>query len=276
MSHITKLVSDYNLISIIGSGTFGEVWKAQHINTKKKVAIKIERNWGKKCLKYETIILRRLQSLDTVVKIKYYGVNSECNYLIMDLLNKPLNEYYNSLSRMCDRKYKRLKWIGLQMLTCIRSVHEHRIIHRDIKPSNFMLNANNSAVIIIDFGLATQYMNSSGEHRKNKVGCGVLGTLRYMSNNIHDGNEPSRRDDIISMVSVLIFLIRGQLPWQGITCASKPERVERIKQLKKSVSSAELCRHLPDKLIQLLDYCMGMYYSEDPDYDFIQFLLKTI
>ena len=273
---MVNIINDYRLIDIIGRGSYGEVWKARHINTKKEVAIKLEQKGSKKYLKYETIILRHLNKLSNIVKIKYYGVLSKHNYLIMDLLSIPLNEYYNSIKRNNDREYNRIKWIGEKLLYCIESVHNSGIIHRDIKPSNFLLNLNYNDIIMIDFGLAKQYINKSGLHRNNNIHSSITGTVMYISLNVHNGNEPSRRDDLISMIYVIIYLLKGSLPWQCIKYTTPEDKIQKISHLKQIISPRDLCNHLPNKLLEMIDYCYDLSYDEEPNYEYLLFLIKTI
>lgn len=270
-----NIITNYKLINKIGHGSYGEVWKASHINTNKLVAIKLERKNKSSTLKYETIILRHLRELSRVVNIKYYGEINNYNYLIMDLLELNINSYYNSKLRIIDTEYDKLKEIGVQMLQCIADIHNKGIVHRDIKPSNFMLDSKNK-VCLIDFGLAKQYLTPNGNHRKNSKCTGVVGTIRYTSLYIHKGNTYSRRDDIISFVYVIIYLLRGTLPWQGITFDNKHEKNNKVYNLKNNILIHDLCKYLPTKIEELLTYAYGLLYYDEPNYDYIIFLLKTI
>mmetsp|Transcript_3843 Transcript_3843/g.3776 ORF Transcript_3843/g.3776 Transcript_3843/m.3776 type:complete len:109 (+) Transcript_3843:356-682(+) len=107
--------------------------------------------------------------------------------------------------------------VGIQMVKRIQKVHEERIIHRDIKPDNFLIggtNATKDQIYIIDFGLAKNYLNSSdGQHIPYKDGKNLTGTARYASINTHKGVEQSRRDDLESIGHVLLYFLRGSLPW---------------------------------------------------------------
>jgi len=106
--------------------------------------------------------------------------------------------------------------ISIQMVQLIEKVHEERIIHRDIKPDNFLIGGNENtkdSVYIIDFGLAKCFRNSEGEHIPYKDGKNLTGTARYASIATHKGIEQSRRDDLETIGHVLLYLLKGTLPW---------------------------------------------------------------
>jgi casein kinase 1 len=140
--------------------------------------------------------------------------NHQFHVMVMDLLGPSLEDLFQSCKRNFD--LKTVLMIATQLIRRIEKVHEERIIHRDIKPDNFLIggtDATRDNIYIIDFGLAKCYKNSEGEHIPYKDGKNLTGTARYASIATHKGIEQSRRDDLETIGHVLLYLIKGQLPW---------------------------------------------------------------
>ena len=152
-------------------------------------------------------------------------------------------------------------------------------MHRDIKPDNFLIGANKSQDIIyaIDFGLAKHYKDPvTGAHIPYRDKKNLTGTARYASLNTHLGIEQSRRDDLESLGYILVYFLRGSLPWQGLQAKTRKEKYAKIKD-KKSITSIEsLCEGLPNELCAYLKYCRGLKFDEDPDYDHLRKLFTNL
>lgn len=90
---------------------------------------------------------------------------------------------------------------------------------------------------IIDFGLAKRYTDrKTGEHIPYKEGKPITGTARYSSIATHLGIEQSRRDDLEAIGYMLIYFMKGTLPWQGLGGKTREEKYEAIKDKKLSTS----------------------------------------
>jgi serine/threonine protein kinase len=168
----------------------------------------------------------------------------------LELLGKSLEDLFN----ICNRRFslKTVCVIGIEMMQRIKYVHEKNHIHRDIKPDNFMMgfDKNEDKLYIIDFGLAKKYRSSTKKgHIAFKTGKNITGTARYCSINTHRGYEQSRRDDLESIGYVLMYFLRGSLPWQGIKCRENEDHYEKIYEKKKATSTEELCRGYPGNII---------------------------
>ncbi len=194
----------------------------------------------------------------------------------MQYLGKDL-EYY-------VEKYKKLSvktvcQLAYQMINLMEYIHEKHIIHRDIKPDNFVMGINqeNDQLYIIDFGLAKKYRSSKTLEQlplTNKRS--LTGTARYASVHAMEGLEQSRRDDLEGVMYVLIYLLRGNLPWQGLKIKSKEGKMRKILKLKAEYSSQNLCYGFPKEFQIMLDYCKKLEYKEKPDYEMIKSLICQI
>ena len=150
------------------------------------------------------------------------------------------------------------------MIKCIQKVHEEKIIHRDIKPDNFLIGNYESTkdqVFTIDFGLAKYYISEKGDHIPFRDGKSLTGTARYASLNTHKGIEQSRRDDLESIGHVLLYLIRGSLPWQGLPCRNKNEKYALIKKKKIETPLEDLCKGYPHEFKEFMLYCRSLKFE---------------
>jgi serine/threonine protein kinase len=178
----------------------------------------------------------------------------------------------------------------ITIIEIIEKIHERGVIHRDIKPENFMISqlglqdreredheepATFKRLHIIDFGLSRIYIKD-GTHIPNKQNSSIVGTMRYISTHIHEGNVYSRRDDIISILYVIIYLLKGKLPWCGLKVESDDKRTkaEMVYEVKKRTSITELCEGLPAIFERMLTYAYKIGYDEKPDYIYLKRLCK--
>ena len=182
----------------------------------------------------------------------------------------------------------------ITMVEVIEKIHEKSVIHRDIKPENFMIAQSQTQtqtqtqthtqtqdyeptkkLHIIDFGLSRIYMKD-GAHIPNKPNSSIVGTMRYISTHIHEGNVYSRRDDIISILYVIIYLLKGRLPWCGLkkSAGDKRTKAEIIYEMKKITPIQQLCKGLPAIFERMLTYAYKIEFDEKPDYIYLKRLCK--
>jgi casein kinase 1 len=141
--------------------------------------------------------------------------------MVMDLYGQSLEDLFVNGGRKFDLKTTLM--IGYQMIERIEFIHSKGFIHRDIKPDNFVVGRGKKAnkVCIIDFGLAKRYLLKDGSHIPYKDNKNLTGTARYTSLNTHLGIEQGRRDDIEGIANVLLYFVKGALPWQNLKANGK-------------------------------------------------------
>ncbi|KAJ4839883.1 Casein kinase 1-like protein 3 [Turnera subulata] len=268
----------YKLGRKIGSGSFGEIYHATHIDTFEIVAVKIENNKTKHPqLLYEAKLYNILQGGSGIPGIKWAGVDVDDNVLVMDLLGPSLEDLFV----YCGRKFslKTVLMLADQMITRIEYVHCKGFLHRDIKPDNFLMGLGRKAnqVYIIDFGLAKRYRDATtGRHIPYKENKNLTGTARYASCNTHLGIEQSRRDDLESLGYVLLYFLRGSLPWQGLKAATKKQKYDKICEKKLSTPIEVLCKPHPVEFASYLHYCHSLTFDQRPDYGFLKRLFRDL
>lgn len=206
----------YHIYEKLGNGNFGSVYKGKHFKQNTDVAIKLESIHTKiKLLQHETIILKYLYDHDTrnIPAVYWYGIYSENVCLVMTLYDCSLYEYIRSKND-ADISDSKIKSIMCQLVNILHSVHDNSVIHRDIKPQNIMIK--NGDLYLIDFGFATFYIDSGGEHTTDTCCHEIIGSPKYVSYHIHSGSIASRRDDLISLGYLYLFLHDRLLPWENI------------------------------------------------------------
>ena len=260
--------SKYKAIKKLGEGSFGKVYKAEYQGD--YYAIKMENKSKEQgLLELEATIMSYLKG-PNIPFIKSYGYSGDFNVLVMQLLEKSLEDLiskYNTFS------IKTVAILGYQMVNILQYTHDRHIIHRDIKPDNFVMGAqdDNAKLYILDFGLAKKYRSSRTlvqyPYVKKKK---LTGTARYASIHALEAYEQSRRDDLESVGYVLMYFLRGNLPWQGLKVRSKEDRYKKILEKKKETSSQDLCKDFPHEFFEYVDYSKNLEYEENPDYDFLR------
>ncbi len=161
----------------------------------------------------------------------------------------------------------------------IEYLHSKDIIHRDLKPDNFLIGNKKlrDTVYAIDFGLAKRYRDpKTGLHIPFRDHKSLTGTARYASINTHLGIEQSRRDDLESLGFVLMYFLRGSLPWQGLNAKNKQDKYALIKDKKVGTSFETLCKGYPEEFCTYLKYCHKLKFEERPDYAHVRKLFRDL
>ena len=264
----------YHCIKKLGEGSFGRIYEGVYHS--EHFALKFEDiNSNSNLLESEASIMNYLKG-PNIPNVRSYGTSGNYNILIMQLMGKSLEDLINIRKTF---PLKTVCLIGYQMIKVLEYIHNKHIVHRDLKPDNFVMGLNELAkyVYLLDFGLAKKYRSSTTLKHYPLINKKKLtGTARYASINALRGYEQSRRDDLESAGYVLMYFLRGSLPWQGIPGKNKDERYKKILQKKEETSAHELCKDFPEEFEKYIDYTRNMEYEEDPDYERLKEYFKNI
>ena len=269
-----KINDNYTILlnKKLGSGSFGQIYQCLNTKTNEILACKIESiNELKPQLYHESKILLLMKNCTGFPTCYDFILTDQDKILIMDYLGPNLDTIMNKLS--CDNNIKKFTtktslMIMIQAIERLKSLHEKGIIHRDIKPENFVIGPKNKERIIylIDFGLSKKISNDK-ILPTIKADRNIIGTMRYISMNTHQGYEQGRRDDLESLFYIIIYFIKGELPWQNIKCKTRQEKYNKIFEIKKKVTEdGELVEDLPLEMKKILEYILGLNFAERPNY----------
>ena len=271
----------------IGSGSFGVVLYGKHKNKSMEVAVKIiNSDTSSETINKEICFTKKLEKINGFPKIYYTCIWDKKNVIVESLLGPSIDKLFKYCGRIFPLKTVCL--IGIEMVKRLESMHEKGILHRDLKPNNlawgnynssynninnYNLKYNNNkldinTIYLIDFGLSCSYWENgdSSRHYKIKNRLNFIGTLRYASLNSHKGIRQGRRDDLESMLYILIYFLKGKLPWQDIKVKEKEERHKLIFQIKSKVTIESLCEDIPVEFSELLKYVKSLQFEEKPNY----------
>jgi serine/threonine protein kinase len=266
----------------IGSGSFGQIYQCLNKKTNEILACKIESiNELKPQLYHESKILQIMKNSTGFPNFYEFILTGQDKILIMDYLGPNLDVIMNKLPSDDNIKKFTIKtslMIMIQGIERLKSLHEKGIIHRDIKPENFVIGPKNKERIIylIDFGLSKKISNDK-ILPTIKADRNIIGTMRYISMNTHQGYEQGRRDDLESLFYIIIYFMKGELPWQNIKCKTRAEKYSKIFEIKKKVTeNGELVEELPLEMGKILEYILGLNFAEKPNYLMIKNAIELI
>jgi casein kinase 1 len=202
------IINKYKIDKEIKRGAFGCILRGNYLKTGEPVAIKIE--YGEiPSLKHEVKIINYLSTsgVKQIPSIYWYGIHENNPCLIITLYECSLFDYMKHRQITVEK----MNILMLKTIDIIEHIHRFFVLHRDIKPANFMIKDGD--IFLIDFGLSTFYLNENGEHYPNKQNNTIIGTPKFVSINIHMGHQYSRRDDLISLGYMYVYMILGDAIW---------------------------------------------------------------
>ncbi len=169
-----------------------------------------------------------------------------------------------------------LSFTSHSQLSVLKSLHDHHYIHLDVKPDNFMIGTGDmlSWAFLIDFGLTWLFCNLvTHKHIMQVKGLDIIGTICYLLINNHLGLTQLWCNDLESLAYVIVYLVKGWLPWQGITARPSQVHHDEVLKLKQMTMAKTLCKGLPQPFINFIQHVWSLSFEEKPDYWYLHSLL---
>jgi eukaryotic-like serine/threonine-protein kinase len=252
----------YLIISPLGAGGMGEVYRAEDTLLDREVALKVLPDR----LAFNSESLRRFSreakalaalSHPNILAIHDFVATEDLSFVVMELLE---GETLRARLLKSPLPWRQVAEIGAAIAEGLGAAHSKGIIHRDLKPENIFLTQHNG-VKILDFGLArvTPVLNNQEFSKSPTMSYvtesgAVLGTLPYMSPEQIRGDAADSRSDIFSLGCVLYEMLSGKSPFAGNTAAETSAAILRDEPPKLSNITPEFTR--------LLQLCL----QKDPEY----------
>lgn len=269
MPEIGDVLTDkYIVTHRIGAGAFGAIFEVQNLENGKLFAVKLENPKSPSPqLAYEHKLYQMLDAPPGIPRVFECWSEDRFRAMVMDRLGYSLGHYFRTCGKILSMKT--VLMCTIQMLCRLEYLHQRSFIHRDIKPDNFVFGVGkySTTLYMIDLGLAKKYRDlHSFVHINYEEDKGLAGTARYVSINVHLGVEQSCRDDLESVGYVIISLVKGKLPWQGLECASKNEKGDLLSQAKMDTPLEVLCQGLPNEFLNYMTRVRNLRFDERPAY----------
>jgi len=256
----TKL-GPYEILSALGAGGMGEVYRARDPRLGREVAIKVLPSGSapdsERLRRFEQEA-RATAALNHPNILAVFDIGSQDNspYIVSELLDgETLRARLNSGTLPVRKAVE----YALQISRGLAAAHDHGIFHRDLKPENIFITRDGH-VKILDFGLAKLTMPEPGAPGlsiqatlDSVTGRGVLlGTLGYMSPEQCRGTTIDARSDIFSFGAVLYEMISGKRAFSGDTTADTISSI--LKEEPPDLSAT--CRDVPPLLERIVHHCL--------------------
>jgi serine/threonine protein kinase len=141
-------------------------------------------------------------------------------------------------------------------------------LHGDLKPDNILLASGNwyskqsTKMVLIDFGISKTWQDENGKHIPFKKTNVFAGNLLFASRNAFLNKELSRRDDLISLCYLLVFLVNGALTWVQRERLAGPMIVEQIGYIKARLRVQDICVGQAKGLVEFCRECHSYKFDQ--------------
>ena len=217
-----KVAGRYRLLSLLGEGGMGTVWRAWDETLQREVAVKEVRAPAGAAAAETAQLYRRLEreawAAARIVSPNVVTVHDVANtdgrpWIVMELVRgRSLEELLRSEGPLAPR---RVAQIGGEVLSALRAAHEAGVLHRDVKPANVLLSQDGGRVVLTDFGIATLEGDAS-----LTVAGQVVGSPEYLPPERVLGRTPGPASDLWSLGALLYVAVEGVPPFRRDTALS--------------------------------------------------------
>jgi casein kinase I family protein HRR25 len=265
------------------------------LNTGEETAVKLEHNKIDPSLLHDEFkIYELLAGGEGIPKVYWFGWECEYRAMVFEILGPSLEDLFNYCG--CIFSLKTVLMLADQIIARLQYIHSKNVIHRDIKPENFLMGMgrNGNCVYVTDLGLASEFSPYEAPPAAHGPQPSLLGTAYFASINGHRGIskrtqscslmanpadyslEQSQRDDMESLGYMMLYFLKGRLPWHGLRGESKQQKYQLIMDWKAGISLDELCSDVPEQFRKYMSYVLALGFGGKPDYSRLQRMFRDL
>lgn len=275
----------YRAVCKLGGGTFGDILAAVNENDAEDwIALKIEARYAARdkerkhsensMVRFERLVCQELRNCaeesggcPCPVVHRCFCEAGEHDILAMELLGPHLRDYATAIKEW-PLPQDIVLTVGACLIGRLQQLHAAGFVHRDLKPENVLLRLEEApgngvvpCFLLVDYALAMRIAQLDGSgHIEEKGEAQTAGTFRYMAVHAQKSATQSRRSDLESLAYVLIYLAKGQLPWQS-------DDPKVMVEKKESIPIQELCAGLHPAFAEFLQTTQNFSFAETPNYE---------
>lgn len=248
------ILNKYQIIEHITCGNFATLYKVSYNNS--LYALKEDSN--KELLIHEANVYKELRNIKFVSKLYDFFTKDNFCYILIDYFDENL---YNYKNRVYNSENYELKIIDIFtiLFDTIKKIHEVGYVHRDLKPLNICLKK--TVPYFIDFGFSKKIIENN-KHISEKKIHSIIGSYSFISNNVKNNIEPTRRDDIESLLYILLFMFLDKNKENNFV--GFDIQLEYINNMVIKLYKFQL-----ESFKKILIYVKKMKYAQEPNYYYI-------
>lgn len=221
MSGSESKKDNYHILSLIGQGAYGHVYKARRKFTGQFVAIKSIKKKGKeekdiKVMRDEIEILKKLKHENIVLLLDSFETQAE--FILVTELGQ--GELFNIIEDDQSLEEAEIRTIAQQLVRALHYIHSNRITHRDMKPQNILMTSD-GVIKLCDFGFA-RHMSY-----KTEVLTSLKGTPLYMAPEVVKEEPYNHTADLWSLGVILYELATGTPPFTAPNLITLVEHISK-------------------------------------------------
>ncbi|CAD5212949.1 unnamed protein product [Bursaphelenchus okinawaensis] len=268
---------DFQVIRVLASGPFSDVFIVRETRSSKLYAMKVEREEGniRPVLKLDVFVLTQLgvhigfPQLLAAYRTKYY------KFAVMQLVGPDLGRLRRAMPGKRFSTSTALQ-ICIQTLRRIETLHDLGWLCRDIKAPNFAIGSDDrdGIVYMLDFGFARRYRDKFGNLLPPRPAAALLGTIHYASLASHQNQEQCRRDDLESWLYMCVELCAGSLPWAKLDPLKHHKIICDWKQFIRVHGRELFFQDCPEELDHILSIIDSLSFTDRPHYEMMEYQLR--